>query len=161
MKTPVCMIFRKGRYSASFRSSICTNRELQSLALQRPIPKIRNKYSQKRNCWPPQSQFPHSCVCERFIYSQDRSAYSAAGNMWTEPRNIQIAHKHMNVEIGTEATQFQGVHQWDFVAVRKIKPIYNNILTKRLTTVYLSFETRNEVQYAQPTIYKKCIGSLN
>jgi hypothetical protein len=27
----------------------------------------------------PQSQFPHSCVCERFIYYQDRSAYSAAG----------------------------------------------------------------------------------
>jgi hypothetical protein len=28
----------------------------------------------------PQSQFPHSCVCERFSYSNDRSAYSAAGN---------------------------------------------------------------------------------
>ncbi len=27
----------------------------------------------------PQSQFPHSCVCERFIYSHNRSAYSAAG----------------------------------------------------------------------------------
>ncbi len=27
----------------------------------------------------PQSEFPHSCVCERFIYSNDRSAYSAAG----------------------------------------------------------------------------------
>jgi hypothetical protein len=27
----------------------------------------------------PQSQFPHSCICERFIYSHDRSAYSAAG----------------------------------------------------------------------------------
>ncbi len=27
----------------------------------------------------PQSQFPHSCLCERFIYSQDLSAYSAAG----------------------------------------------------------------------------------
>ncbi len=27
----------------------------------------------------PQSQFPHSCVCERFIYSQDLTAYSAAG----------------------------------------------------------------------------------
>jgi hypothetical protein len=27
----------------------------------------------------PQSQFPHSCVCDRFIYSHDRSAYSAAG----------------------------------------------------------------------------------
>jgi hypothetical protein len=23
----------------------------------------------------PQSQFPHSCVCERFTYSQDRSTY--------------------------------------------------------------------------------------
>jgi hypothetical protein len=23
----------------------------------------------------PQSQFPHSCVCERFMYSQDRSTY--------------------------------------------------------------------------------------
>ncbi len=32
----------------------------------------------------PQSQFPHSCVCERFIYS----ANSAAGNMWTDPGNI-------------------------------------------------------------------------
>ncbi len=26
----------------------------------------------------PQSQFPHSCVCERFIYSQDQSTYFPA-----------------------------------------------------------------------------------
>ncbi len=26
----------------------------------------------------PQSQFPQSCVCERFIYSQDRSTYFPA-----------------------------------------------------------------------------------
>ncbi len=35
----------------------------------------------------PQSQFPHSCVCERFIYSQDRSTYFpaqeyAADRLW-------------------------------------------------------------------------------
>jgi hypothetical protein len=26
--------------------------------------------------------------------------------MWTDPRNIQTAHRHMNVEIRTEAEQF-------------------------------------------------------
>ncbi len=36
----------------------------------------------------PQSQFPHSCVCERIIYSHDGSAFSAGENMWTDPGNI-------------------------------------------------------------------------
>jgi hypothetical protein len=36
----------------------------------------------------PQSQFPHSYVCERIIYSHDGSAFSAGGNMWTNPGNI-------------------------------------------------------------------------
>jgi hypothetical protein len=36
----------------------------------------------------PQFQFQHSCVCERFMYSHDRSAYSTAGNMWKDLGNI-------------------------------------------------------------------------
>jgi hypothetical protein len=36
----------------------------------------------------PQSQFPHSCVCERIIYFHDESAFSAGGNMWTDPGTI-------------------------------------------------------------------------
>ncbi len=44
------------------------------------IPRIRNKYSQKSTVIePPPSQFPHSCVCEWFIYSHDWSAYSPTG----------------------------------------------------------------------------------
>jgi hypothetical protein len=71
------------------------------------ILKIRNKYSQKRNCT---ASIPiqNSCVCERFIYSCDRSTYSAAGKyiMWTDPGNMYLnAHRHMNVENGTEAVQ--------------------------------------------------------
>ncbi len=35
----------------------------------------------------PQSQFPHSCVCERFIYSQDRSTYFLQQNRQTDHGN--------------------------------------------------------------------------
>ena len=57
--------------------------------------KIPFMYSFSGHC-APQSQFPHSCVCERFIYSQDRSTYFLQ----------QKRHRHMNVKIGTEAPMF-------------------------------------------------------
>ncbi len=69
--------------------------------------KILNKYSQKRNC-AATVPIPTSCFGEPFVYSPDRSAYSAAGKYKGGPNrgNIYFAHRHMNVEIGTEAAQF-------------------------------------------------------
>jgi hypothetical protein len=33
-------------------------------------------------------KFPHSCVCERFIFSHDRSTYFLQQNMQTDRGNI-------------------------------------------------------------------------
>jgi hypothetical protein len=37
---------------------------------------------QNYNVLCPSSKFRHSYICERFIYFQDQSAYSVAGNIW-------------------------------------------------------------------------------
>ncbi len=50
----------------------------------------------------PQPQFPHSCVCERFICSQDRSTYFLQQKRQTHRGNIEFSHRYMNVEIGTD-----------------------------------------------------------
>ncbi len=65
----------------------------------------------------PQSQFSHSCVCERFMYSHHRSAYSSAENMWTDPGNIYVnrsqTHECGNWDWG-RAIPRKGIHKWHF-----------------------------------------------
>ncbi len=64
----------------------------------------------------PQSQFPLSCVCERFVYSHDLPAYSAAGKYvdrsW-EYTNRSQTHECRNWVWG-RAIPFLGIHKWDF-----------------------------------------------
>ncbi len=47
----------------------------------------------------------HLCVCERFIMRIGRHIFLLQ-NRLTNRGNIQIAHRHMNAEIVTEAAQF-------------------------------------------------------
>ncbi len=57
-------------------------------------------------------------------------------NTWTDPGNIYIAHRHMNVENETEATQFPEkiIHKWDF----HCSAVYYDVLFLYLLYVHLA-----------------------
>ncbi len=46
------------------------------------------KYIQRNETAQPRSQFPQSCICERFIYSHDRPTDFAAANRLNDHGNI-------------------------------------------------------------------------
>jgi hypothetical protein len=63
------------------------------------------------------------CVCERFIYSHNRSAYSGAGK-YVDRSWEYINHSQTN-QCGNwhwgRAIPFMGIHKWDFRCSAKIK----------------------------------------
>ncbi len=70
-----------------------------TLTAKKQYRKFETNIPRKGMVWP-QSQFPHSCACERMIYSQDRSTYFPAAESADRLWEYIIAHRHMNVEIG-------------------------------------------------------------
>jgi hypothetical protein len=56
----------------------------------------------KQNC---NVLFPPISVRDLYI-SRIGQPFLLQGNMWTNPGNIKIAHRHMNVETWTEVAQF-------------------------------------------------------
>ncbi len=63
----------------------------------------------------PESQFPYSCVCERFIYSKDWSTYVPAANRQTdlECRNWEIEHYNSDLKIRRLHTSAP-FHFWEY-----------------------------------------------
>ncbi len=60
-------------------------------------------FTEKELCGLSPNSYIHVSV--RSIYFQDRSAYSAAVNRWTDRGNTQNALRNMDVQIGTVAAQ--------------------------------------------------------
>jgi hypothetical protein len=97
----------------------------------------------------PQSQFLHSCFCERFIYSHHRSVYFAAGKYvdrsW-EYINRSQTHECVTWDWGS-AIPFLGKYKWDFRCSAKsqsIPDVYQSyddeiICTKTTETFRLFF----------------------
>jgi hypothetical protein len=78
------------------------------------------------------SQFPHSCICERFVYSQDRSttyfaAAKKADRSWEYINRSQIhVHECRNWERG-RTFSFLRIHKSDFRYLANCKTLCQQV----------------------------------
>jgi hypothetical protein len=78
--------------------------------MERELPHCNENPIRRKGIARPQSRFPHSCVSVRDLYIPRIGGphIFLQQNRQTDPGNIEIAHSliNVNVDIGTEATQF-------------------------------------------------------
>ncbi len=111
--------------------------QIEHLHCKDTIPKIWNKYSQKRNCAASSLIRPnfHIYVSVSDLYIPTNVMNIRQENRWTHHGNIYIAHINMNVEIGTAAAQCP---VWEyingiFVAVYSGTPVWINNSNRELS----------------------------
>ncbi len=102
---PVWKILNNFRFENKSKTKIC-NETINEGKFETNIP--RNETERTR------SEFLHSCICEWFIYSHDRSAYFAVLRLRTDRGLILIAPRYMNLKIGNEAVSFLGIFVANF-----------------------------------------------
>ncbi len=73
------------------------------LHCKEPIPKIRNKYAQKRNC---ANLHIHVSVSNLYTVFPRSLCLFCSRKYVADPGNIKIAHRHLNVKLRTKAAQF-------------------------------------------------------
>ncbi len=115
------------------------------------IPKIRNQYFQKGNCVAsvPNSYF---LVSVSDLYTPTIGLLQE--NRWTNRGIILIAHRHMNVEIRTEASQFVF---WEYIN-GKVFAVWNYMYLKvqRLGSCDVVLQTKQSCENIMRHVYKSC-----
>jgi hypothetical protein len=115
-----CQVFvYKSQQKTRHRQIILNMRaagKITQIATKNPIQKIENKYFQKRIARP-QSQFPHSCVYERFIHIFSLliclfCCRKYVDQSW-EYINRSKTHECGNRDWGPPIPR-KGIHKWDF-----------------------------------------------
>ncbi len=116
----LCYLLRliEDKWTSLLNSSMRKKEEGKYITLHRRNTKNLKQIFPEKGTARPQYQFPHSCVCEWFIYSHNQSACSAAGEYvdWSW-EYWEYTNRSQTCECGNwdcgHTFSFLGIHKWD------------------------------------------------